>query len=393
MMIVAVLSLSAGAFAQTKIDEARMQRDVQIAENVLSTLIKQQLGKRSFFPMEVEASYLPGYGVTFRIPSEFFGAFILKGDGVFETFSDAEAPGAISFSYDNGDNHRVTETKTVQRPRAPRAPGKGSRNKVSSADSAQTAYNQRILAAAKDFIADYGDLLSQVQPNEKIIVTNRADGRNNFALVWSGNGSFDNRKQHVISVEGTKSDVAQFRQGKLSREQLLAKFKVVDSEINDELQPDLELLSSIFNRLYSRDLSKTYFSDQNIYYERLKDYGVIYHMQVFASSQDDEGFFEMPTVGLNDLDQQARNKKVKELYPEFERTIKDDFLEYGKTVKSLKDEEVLTMEIHLTRCEGCAIPVSIELSVKNSVLKEYAAGKISKEAALAKVNIKKGAEQ
>ena len=60
-------------FAQTTIDEERMQRDLEVAENILGTLIKQQYGKRQFFPMEVQASYLPGYGVTFRVPTEMFG--------------------------------------------------------------------------------------------------------------------------------------------------------------------------------------------------------------------------------------------------------------------------------------------------------------------------------
>jgi hypothetical protein len=213
-------------------------------------------------------------------------------------------------------------------------------------------------------------------------------------MIWAIDARGEKRKQNVISVEGVKSDVNQFRQGKLTRDQLMGKLHVVNSEISDELQPDLELLSSIFNRLYSRDLSKTFFNDDNIYYERLKDYGAVYHMQVFASNQmDDEGFYVMPTIHLADLDQAARDKKVKELYPIFERNIKEDFLEYGRTVKSLKDNETLTFDISMTRCKGCDIPSSLELSVPNSVLKDYSSGKISKDAALAKINMKKGPNQ
>src|SRR5258706_13650984 len=99
-------------------------------------------------------------------------------------------------------------------------------------------------------------------------------------------------------------------------------------------------------------------------------YTTLFRSQVFASSQiDDEGFYNMPTIHLNDVDQQARDKKVKELYPEFEKNIKEDLLEYGRTLKSLKDEEVLMFDITMTRCKGCDIPSMLELSVKNSVLK------------------------
>ena len=54
------------AKAQNKIDEQRMTRDIEIAENILVTLIKQEMGKRNFFPYEVEGNYTSGYGVTIR---------------------------------------------------------------------------------------------------------------------------------------------------------------------------------------------------------------------------------------------------------------------------------------------------------------------------------------
>lgn len=401
VMIVCVMLMSTLAFAQNKTDDARMQRDIEVAENILSTLIKQQLGKRNFFPMEVQGSYVPGYGVTFRVPSDFFGnMFLLDSDGAWNigaTFPPTpEAPGdptrpvtSYSYSYSTSEDKAREESRNGVRAKTKTIRGKG---RSTNSDSSRNAYNEKLIEAAKSFIADYGDLLTQLQPNEKITITNRGEGRN-FPMVWIGS-NIENRKQSILTVDGTKSDVNQFRQGKITRDQLLSKLHVLNSEVSDELQPDLELLSSIFNRLYSRDLSRTFFCDDNIYYEKLKDYGAVYHMQVYASSQmDDEGFFNMPTIHLNDVDQQARDKKVKELYPEFEKNIKEDLLEYGRTVKSLKDEEVLMLEVNMTRCKGCAIPSSLELSVKYSVLKDYSSGKISKDAAMAKINVKRGPDQ
>jgi hypothetical protein len=190
-----------------------------------------------------------------------------------------------------------------------------------------------------------------------------------------------------------KSDIAQYKTGKLNRAQALAKIKVVNTESVDAVEPDLELLSSIFSRLYRSDLSKTYFTEENIYYERLKDYGVIYYMQVYSSNERDYKRFDMPTLNLEDVDQQTRNKKVVELYPAFERELKDNVLEYGKTLKSLKDDEVFIFQVRVTRCAGCGIPSSLEVSVKGSVLKDLSAGKITKDAALGKLAVKKGENQ
>ncbi len=406
MMLVWMVLASTMVLAQSKVDDERMQRDLQVAENILGTLIKQQFGKRQFFPMEVQASYLPGYGVTFRVPSEMFGNmfFMQEDDGSWNMDGPPVPPAPViagqpgssfSYSYSTTDEHRAEEQAEGKYTKAkkPRVlnQAKTYKGRKTNTDSTSNAYHEKIMEAAKNFIADYGDLLTQLQPNEKIVVTNKSEG-NGFRMTWIG-AMGRGQKQNLVTVEGTKADVNQFRQGKMTREQLLEKLKVVNSEISDELQPDLELLSSIFNRLYSRDLSKTFFSDGNIYYERMKDFGAIYHMQAYSSNQQDGERYDMPTIRLQDVDQETRDKKVKELYPEFEKNIKEDMIEYGRTLKSLKDEEQLMMEVSLTRCRNCGIPSTLELAVKNLVLKDYSSGKITKEAALAKITMKKGAVQ
>ena len=71
-----IFSVALHAGAQSKIDEGRMDRDLEVAENILSTLIKQQFEKRSFFPMEITGEYREGFGVTFRLPYEVNGPMI-----------------------------------------------------------------------------------------------------------------------------------------------------------------------------------------------------------------------------------------------------------------------------------------------------------------------------
>jgi hypothetical protein len=96
---------------------------------------------------------------------------------------------------------------------------------------------------------------------------------------------------------------------------------------------------------------------------------------------------------LENVNQEERDKKVKELYPAFEKNICEDVLEYGKTLKSLNNEEVLVFDIKITKCKNCGIPSTLEISVKNSVLKDYSAGKLGMDVALTKLSIKKGALQ
>jgi hypothetical protein len=255
-------------------------------------------------------------------------------------------------------------------------------------DSTRDAYNAKVIDAVKTFLLDYGDMISQLSADEKIVITNQG----NQPRVWV-NQFFNSPKRTHLSVEATKSDISAYRQGKLSRDQALSRIKVVNTETVTEVEPDLELLMSMFNRLYRPDLSKTYFTENNIYYERLKDFGAIFYMNVYSAIETSRGFFRMPTINEYDLDLDSRNKKVKELYPVFEKELKENILEYGRTVKSLGNDEVLVFQVRLTRCPSCEIPSTLEYTVKGSVLKDYNAGKVEKNNALSKISLKKGGMQ
>jgi hypothetical protein len=386
--MVAVVAITQASAQQ--IDPDRMNRDIEVAENVLATLVRQEVNQnRAFYGLEVKGTYQEGYGVTFRLPGDYSMPYALTkvpgSAGTTIYYRDDLAP-VVALSRADEERARTrNEGESKKSSESGDLREKAEEKRRMSLDSARDAYNKKLIKASKDFVIDFGDFISQLQPNERIVVTNQSENRS-----WY----FKENKRTHISVEGLKSDVIAFKQGKISREQALAKLKVVNTEFIDVKEPDLELMSSIIGRLYRSDLSTTFFSSENnIYYERLKDYGVIFHMQVFSSNEQDLKTWSMPTVGLQGLNQEARDKKVVELYPKFEQEMKENIIEYGRTVKSLKDEEVMVFDITLTKCTGCGIPSSVELNVKGSVLKDYASGKVDKSTAASKVTVKKGAKQ
>jgi hypothetical protein len=392
------------AWAQQKFDEERMQRDIAVAENVLSTLIKQQISnQRTFFPLEVKGSYQSGYGVTFTLPADYTTPMVWN-DGNGNTTITFGGGNYNSMQYSNDANGNVyvggqNDLEEEDSPALPPDPDDADRIKLitkenkkrnNDMDSVRDAYNAKVIEAAKTFILDYGDMIAQLQPTERVVVSNQG----NNPRVWV-NQFFNAPNRTHLSVEGLKSDITAFRLGKITREQALAKLKVVNTETVEEVAPDLELLASIFSRLYSPDLSKTYFTEDNIYFERLKDFGVIYYMQAYSGieRERDSRRYIMPTLGLNDVDQATRDKKAKEIYPKFETELKDNIVEYGRTLKSLKDDEVLVFQVKITRCNKCDIPSSLEYTLKASVLKDFNAGKIDRNAVLSKFTVKKGNNQ
>jgi hypothetical protein len=412
-----------------KIDEARMTRDIAVAENVLNTLIKQEFEKRTFFPIEVKGTYQAGYGVIFSVPSEIISTMTWGMGGNRDVMVLDGQPGAFTFSWSpemeviRGDVERevreaeeesrraeketerakgeadrakkemersereVVRAKIAQTPRAPRAPEPmmAKVRSASNSDSLKMVVNAKLIQAAKNFVADYGDMISQLGPDERIVITNKGDGQYRY---YGGTA-----KRSLLSVEALKSDIAQLKQGKVTRDQFLSKVKVTNSTSSGKTEPDIELLTSIFNRLYRSDLSTTFFVEGGTFYDRLTDFGAVVYMQVYSSNQIDEGLYSMPTLNLREVDQATRDKKVKELYPTFESELKENILEYGRTVKSLGDNEQLVFNVKLTKCAGCGIPADVEISIKNSVLKEYNSGKLDKNTALSKVNVKRGPNQ
>lgn len=375
------------AFAQ-KADEERMTRDIAVAENILGTLIKQQFERQKmFFPLEIKNRYQQGYGITFYIPADYTTpiVFAQPGDNFIWQEERIQGPGVNLYRYEDNHPNQPNQPDKAGTIRLADRSGEKSRLEM---DSLRDAYNVKIIEAAKNFLADYGDMMTQLAPTERIIISNQGDRR-----AWV-NQYFNAPKRSHLSIEALKGDLTQYKQNKITRDQLMAKIKVLNTESVDEVEPDLELLSSIFTRLYRPDLSKTFFVQENIYFERLKDYGVVYYMQALSSQE--VGYsrrYIMPTVGLEDVDQATRDNKVKALYPKFESELKDNILEYGRTLKSLGDSEVLVFQVRLTRCAGCKIPSTVDYIIKGAVLKDLNAGKITRTDAMSKFEIRKGEDQ
>jgi hypothetical protein len=371
--------LASGNVNAQGFNQERMDRDIEVAENVLSTLIRQQFNRNSYHHIEVKASYTAGFGVTMRMPNDnssfVYSVDNLKGAAVLAPTPPARGRNGSSYSYStDGTSVVIVDGDKVKT------------FKALNKDSLRAVYYDKVIAASKDFLADYGDLFSQLPANEKILITNRGEGVYHY---WDRKS----QKRMMVTVEATKGDIQQGKEGKITRKQLLEKIKVVNTESTDEVATDLELLSSIFSRLYRSDLSKSYYIDGNVYYERLKSFGVIYYLEVVSSSEVEKGRFRMPTVDAKDRTQEERNNQVVLLYPVFEKDVKENIVEYGKTIKSLADDEMVMFNVKLTRCEACGIPASLEMSIKNSVLKDYAAGKVSKEAAIGSIAVKMGPKQ
>lgn len=220
-LIVGLMTVNASVFAQKSDD--RMKRDIAVMETALSEMIKQELDQRNFFFSQIKGNYVAGYGVTFTVPTSMISSGWSTGgnavivDGQNGGFAyNMYAPSALEMEISEKEakeaEQLIKSTKTtknqkdrdkaeqdaqIQRDKAVRAEQEAreaeGRSRVSvygvqtdangygvitrsnrkriNTDSLNTVNNAKIVNAAKTFIADYGDMLSQLTPNERIVVT------------------------------------------------------------------------------------------------------------------------------------------------------------------------------------------------------------------------------
>ncbi len=395
LILFALCFISLRVWAQ-QIDEQRMNRDLEVAKNILNTLISDNNNNMFFMNRSIDATYLPGYGVTFTLPDNSFWRI-----GLMKAKIATARPGFYSYSYEyktpdtseapeipdsnkNDNNNRVNVYVQSQKEMNNISSGNNNDNGESEED-----FESHLKNAIMTFFSDYADLISQLGPDSRIRVIQKISP--DFAVIaWSSDlGSGDNSQENQstgFSAEVYKKDITAYKEGKINLDEFKKRVSFVDMNKASRV-PDLDLFSKILKSYFSPDVSQTYFINSTPSYERIKDYGVIYSIRTYSSYQDND-VFRMPSTGQT-LSQQDRNKKVEEMYPKFEEDIKNFVVDYGRAIHSLGDNEMLVMKINLTRCDECSMPKSIEVSVKSSVLTQYEQQKITRDKALAAITIKR----
>ncbi|MEM1407535.1 MAG: hypothetical protein AAGG59_12220 [Bacteroidota bacterium] len=368
-LVVALAAVATFCTAQG-IDEERMERDIQIAQNILSTLENEAASSQIFVygRDRFEGSYVEGYGVIFNTSHRYGRTIIADTKGTYKIYGDA----AIG-SFPEGSSSRGVNAFKL------------------NLDSLTQSQHKEWVEKMKTFLVDYADLIGQLKPENKIMVTSGSGNKGDwFALEARASGTSTINEGPTVEI--SKKDLIDYKSGKINRNEALKRVKVISAASKEEVAQDVELLASIFERLYKSDLSNTYYLSGGVGYGKIPEFGVVFRMRVYSSSRN-EGFHRIATRNQSGLSQDERDEIVKGMYPDFLKELKRNIIQYGRTVKSLEGNEMLMFKVRLTECKGCEIPKNLELSIKASDLKSYDSGKINESSAIAKLNVKEIGKQ
>jgi len=352
-----------------------MKRDIEVAENILATLLKQD-GSWGF-SNSVEGTYIEGHGAMFTIGN---GLHIISGEDV------------VIFGY--GQSYDLKSSGTTKK----------AQSTSINRDSLQTAVFNKVKNAMKTFLTDYAYLISQLKPNEKILLrygaANKFGGAATtfYSASLATTASSEKNLQKELTAEVTKATLDDFRNGKLTKAQLEERIKFIEQTAGNERDTELELLSSILNRLYQNDLSKTFDMIGQPSYEKVEGLGAIFNMRFGLLTREvgnnmiyylrDSDLVTQLRIREKNEHNETSKEDLKKRYNEFLADFSKNVIEYGRTVKALGTNDLFIFKLDMSACPECGIPDKIELSIKKSVLEEYDKNKITLAQAVEKITVK-----
>ncbi|MCB0601617.1 MAG: hypothetical protein KDC28_10330 [Saprospiraceae bacterium] len=387
--ITLLLMLAGFLVSYGQADESRMDRDINVCQDVLQSLMRQefQQGYRFGGFTGTEAEYLENEGVIFRVRPD---NMLWDGRGIYGVSGNIK-DATITLQRAIGD--AVDDEQIREKAEARR--DKMYEEQQEKMEGILDRYQQ----VATNFLADYAHLLSQLKDNEQVIVQIKLNRMQGFfvssgcedcpATIAYAPQADSDESMDQINLSVPMAVISKYHQEKISREAFESEIDVERVTRNTARDANMEIFASALDKLFDQQISKTYFiSSPSVSYERLSNLGAIFNVKVYSSNINGKDSYSMPTQGTDDMSKEERNTRVKKLYPEFIDAMKDALVDYGRIINSLDEDDSVVIRIRMTECEDCGLPEKVELSVKMSDLKGYDMQKLSRDAVKDKIRVK-----
>ncbi len=374
--------------AQNSVDANRMNRDINIMENILQELFRTRWEARgnrvSVAPAgnflfgggkDIRGTYLPGYGVIFMIPG---------GPPGFVTYSDTEDGKSFSYSF-----------------------------QYSSGDAENEVNEESITRRIKEFLRDYGSTIGQLANDDRVMVIYNTRHRDRGVSFFSSSGEDkDIERLPTISVVAQKSDLQGYRFGNLNADQLDNRISVSTVEEDAKELLDLKVMANIFETALKEQDEKSFRISGSVNYLNLDNFGALFFFDARYSSSA-RGFLLRPggarVFSLSgDAEQKARievenaieaklketkeqqqelAEEMKKSYDTFISNIKEYLVDYGRTLSSVGSDQYIMISATISTSLD-DIPERVDIQVRKSVLTSMDRGQVSRDEALSQVVVR-----
>ncbi|GHE70348.1 hypothetical protein [Roseivirga thermotolerans] len=333
----------------------KMEKDIVILQNVLGDLFSDS--ENSFYSSRsAKGMYIPGSGVIFSMGNSFYGRVfldVLRGKTEDDGSEKADELSAEEMNKQNAD---------------------------------------RLRKLSKEFLANYGSLLTELKPGEKImlnldytdIITEEKVNTSANRISYARPTTQKKRMQSSISQK-TLSD---FTSGKLSLEQAMNAIEVKVNEDVEKEMTDAKILAGILDDLLQSSMDGKFRRRGRTNWTYFDGFGLMFNIQLSTSVSGNVAILSQTigsgtrVVSKNSEDKQKEieeaMKAVEEAYPDFENMLKENVIQYGRTLRSLGSNESVIINVDLgSAYRNANIPRSIRMVIPKSTIDAYAKGQKS----------------
>ena len=360
-------------------DAGRMNRDINIMENILVEIFKVETidNSRNVVVASgvfkkgggIRGTYLPDYGVIFMIPDVRSSFLLYNNDKSY----------AFAYSSGNTEGSNISEDAVINR--------------------------------IEEFLRDYGSTIGQLDSDDKIMViygVNRSS--QNFGTVALFNQKSTENKERAriptISVVAEKGNLEAYRSGRINEDQFRQRLSIARVEDDNQRQLDMEVLANIFETaLKDQDDKESFRIRGSVDYLKLENFGALFFLDVSYSksfavisvqfAEKLEAARRNGQINLRELADSAEDSMKKaeswenqiNAFETFTDQLREYIVDYGRTLKSLQSDHFVMVSVNISSSLD-EIPERIDVQIKKSDLDALDRGRINRDQAIGRVTVR-----
>lgn len=359
-----VLALLSPLVIAQEIDTKRMNLDINIMENILNELFKENsINTSGNFTFnlgsfgnsnDIKGSYLPDFGVIFWLNTSSRRAFIVR----------SKNSNDLAFSYDSNTN-------------------KNASNEINE---------ETITARIKEFLKNYASVIGQLKPADKVMVIYSSKEKNLFPALRFQTATSDTTKQEqlpTISVSASFKDLQNYRLGKVSDAEFEKSLDISKSVEKEFL--DLKVMSNIFETAFKNENFSAFQISGSVDYLNIDNYGALFSFAVrapYLSPNDIKSISIDKNKGGIFIERKDTQESVspKESFDTLKEEVQKYIVDYGRTISSVDKNGHILISISIQNNDG-SLPSRVNFQIKKSVLDQLNKGSISREQAISKIKV------
>ena len=344
----------------------KMEKDIVILQNVLSDLFGNE--DRYFSSRNAKGMYVPGGGVIFSMSSNsLYGNILIEYADVLDEID-----------------------------------GDGTKQDESSPEETNRKMEETIREKSKEFLTNYGSLLTELKSGEKLMLNidytarqKREESRSSSrARFVSSSRNMKKRMQSSISYKALND----FSTGKINLQQAMEAVETKIVEDADKEMTDAKILAGILDDLMQTSMDGKFRRRSKTNWTYFDGFGLMFNLQMSTSSSTSEMIIYSQSVRTitrtedSEVEKEREElmKELEEAYPDFEDMLKENIVQYGRTLRSLGAGESVIVNVDFgSGVRDSKMPRSIRMVVPKSSIDAYAKGQKSLEQVKKEIDIKK----